>query len=98
MTEALTLLKQDLHISTGALDQLLTSMVTAAEDYIRDEGIVLDLSKSGDLFLLVQYAAFLYRSRAGTGAALSPVQEMPRPLRWALNNRLMQQRGGDADG
>lgn len=98
MTEALTLLKQDLHISTGAMDDYLANMIVASEEYIRDEGVRLDLAQTGDLMLLVQYAAFLYRSRAGTGAALSPVTEMPRPLRWALNNRLMQQKGGDSYG
>lgn len=94
---ALSLLKADLHISTSAVDGLLQTVLDSAEDRIRKEGIDLDASETGDLMILVEYAAFLYRSRSGTGGANNPVQVMPRPLRWALNNRLFSQKGAVSD-
>lgn len=88
--EILTVLKIDLQVSSAALDMYLEPLISAAKDYITTEGIHLSDSYS-DSMLVEMYAAYLYRRRREENA------RMPRMLRWALNNRLMQQRGS-ADG
>lgn len=88
--EILTVLKIDLQVSSAALDVYLEPLISAAKDYITTEGIHLSDSYS-DSMLVEMYAAYLYRRRREENA------QMPRMLRWALNNRLMQQRGS-ADG
>lgn len=88
--EILTVLKIDLQVSSAALDVYLEPLISAAKDYITTEGIHLSDSYS-DSMLVEMYAAYLYRKRREDNA------QMPRMLRWALNNRLMQQRGS-ADG
>ena len=88
----LTALKVDLQISTDAADsQYFLPLIQSAKEYIATEGIVLDETNEGDGMLVVMYAAYLYRSRnSDTG--------MPRMLRYALNNRLFEQKGKtDAD-
>ena len=81
-------LKIDLHISSDALDSYLLDKIHAAEEYIKTEGITLDLANKGDSDLVEMYAAYLYRERRNTGDS----SKMPRMLRWALNNRLFQQK------
>lgn len=88
--EILTVLKIDLQVSSAALDVYLEPLISAAKDYITTEGIHLSDNYS-DSMLVEMYAAYLYRKRREDNA------QMPRMLRWALNNRLMQQRGS-ADG
>lgn len=88
--EILMVLKIDLQVSSAALDVYLEPLISAAKDYITTEGIHLSDSYS-DSMLVEMYAAYLYRRRREENA------QMPRMLRWALNNRLMQQRGR-ADG
>lgn len=88
--EILTVLKIDLQVSSAALDVYLEPLISAAKDYITTEGIHLSDSYS-DSMLVEMYAAYLYRRRREENT------QMPRMLRWALNNRLMQQRGR-ADG
>ena len=88
--EILTVLKIDLQVSSAALDVYLEPLISAAKDYITTEGIHLSDSYS-DSMLVEMYAAYLYRRRREENT------QMPRMLRWALNNRLMRQRGR-ADG
>lgn len=88
--EILTVLKIDLQVSSAALDVYLEPLISAAKDYITTEGIHLSDNYS-DSMLVEMYAAYLYRKRREDNA------QMPRMLRWALNNRLLQQRGS-ADG
>lgn len=87
-SERLKLVKADLNISTGARDDYLLSILSAAKDFIATEGITLKTDSYGDDLLLVMYTAYLYRQRNEKNTA------MPRMLRWALNNRLMEQKGG----
>lgn len=86
METRLKLLKLDLQISTAAIDELLTQMLNAAEQFITREGISLDKTSAEDTQLVVMYAAYLYRKRREENVA------MPRMLRWALNNRLLSQK------
>lgn len=86
-SERLKLLKADLNISTNARDDYLIMILSAARNFIATEGITLSEEDTGDDMLLIMYAAYLYRHRQDKSNA------MPRMLRWALNNRLMQEKG-----
>lgn len=90
-SELLTILKIDLQVSSPALDSYLTGLIGAAKEYITTEGITLTDS-AGDGQLVVMYAAYLYRRRREENVA------MPRMLRWAMNNRLFEQKAGEAGG
>lgn len=82
--EILKILKVDLQISAGLLDEYLGTLIASAKKYITREGI--DLTESVDDALLVEmYAAYLYRKRRED-------VPMPRMLRWNLNNRLFSQK------
>lgn len=79
-------LKVDLQISASALDDYLLSLIATAKERIDTEGIKLTESE-GDGMLVCEYAAYLYRQRR------EPAMAMPRSLRWALNNRLLAEKG-----
>lgn len=82
--EILKILKADLQISAGLLDEYLKTLIASAKKYITREGI--DLTESVDDALLVEmYAAYLYRKRRED-------VPMPKMLRWNLNNRLFSQK------
>lgn len=87
-SERLVLLKADLEIipANTSKDEYLSTLLTAADEYIATEGIELTDSV-GDAQLAVMYAAYLYRKRAVN-------EPMPRMLRYALNNRLFAQKMG----
>ena len=57
-----------------------------AKKFILKEGIALTNSQD-DALLVEMYAAYLYRKRK------EQQNEMPRMLRWALNNRLFSEKG-----
>lgn len=89
MTDApllLKALKVDLGITTHAFDDRLLDRLAQARELITTEGAVLTDSQ-GDRELVVMYAAYLWRERA-SGA------DMPRMLRYALNNRILNQKAG----
>lgn len=82
--EIMEILKVDLGISAEAYDKYLKNMIESAEAAISREGIKLQ-NNTEDNMLIEMYAAYLYRKRKeGT--------EMPRQLRWLLNNRLFDQK------
>lgn len=85
-TERLQVLKSDLQMITAANDVYLNSLLKAAEKAIQREGVIIVDSPDIDM-AVIQYAAYLFRRRAGTDTA------MPRFLRWSLNNILMSQKG-----
>lgn len=86
-TEAkLTLLKQDLQMLTSANDELLKGLIAVAETAIEREGIELVEGDSDIEMTVIQYAAYLFRKRAGDDTS------MPRFLRWRLNNILFEQK------
>lgn len=82
----LPLLKLNLQLTTSAFDGLLTHQLDAAQSLIRREGINLDLDDAEDGLLLVMYASYLYGKRNSN-------EPMPRMLRYALNNRVMSEKG-----
>ena len=84
--DILKILKIDLQISVSALDEYLLFLITSATKFILKEGIALTNSQD-DALLVEMYAAYLYRKRK------EQQNEMPRMLRWALNNRLFSEKG-----
>lgn len=93
----LALLKMDLQISSAAYDKFLEQCLKEAAAYIKTEGITL-LDGPGDQGLVRQYAAYLYRARLQREPSQGNQMGMPRYLRWALNNRLLEQKGGVKNG
>lgn len=94
--DILTMLKIDLQISVVRYDTYLTNIIKLAKAAIIKEGIIFnELVEGGeskgltveDGMLVQMYAAYLYRKRREENAA------MPRSLRYALNNRLLSQKG-----
>jgi hypothetical protein len=93
MDNLLTMLKTDLGIlSTTVYDERLRSYLTSAMDAIRKEGATtISPSSPLDAQLIVMYAAWLWRKR-------DSMEGMPRMLRWQLNNRVLSEKAGGADG
>lgn len=86
--DLIKLIKIDLQLMTSAFDGYLSQLLAAADEMITREGIQLTASAEDDQ-LRIMYTAYLYRKRAGDAP------QMPRMLRWALNNRLFGQKAGD---
>lgn len=84
--EILAILKMDLQISASQYDTYLLNIITLAKAAIAKEGISLEENVE-DGMLVEMYAAYLYRKRKSDNNA------MPRSLRYALNNRLLSQKG-----
>ncbi len=90
----LELLKQDLQIITNKRpdlqhlakrDEYLESLLASAKSFLAREGIK-ETDSDEYQTINVQYAAYLFRKRAGEATA------MPRYLRWEMNNLLMYQK------
>lgn len=100
----LTMLKQSLEIITDFMDaeakaskdQELKWYIDTAQEYITTEGIHLE-DTIGDAMLQVMYAMWLYDKRKTTGSKYTSyyIQNMPRMLRWNLNNRLFKEKATD---
>ena len=86
--DIMEILKVDLQVSSSALDLYLLVLITSARAYIAQEGITLE-DTAQDAMLVEMYAAYLYRRRREENV------QMPRMLRWALNNRLFSQKGAE---
>lgn len=85
--EKLSVLKQDLQQMTTANDALLMNLLRQAKSAIETEGITLIEGDIESDMMVIQYAAYLFRKRA------APETEMPRFLRWNMNNMLFRQKG-----
>lgn len=83
---ALALLKADLglYTVTGPVESLLKSKLASAQNKLFKHGITIDTADGDDLDLLVMYAAWLYRKRAGS-------ELMPPMLRAAINDHKVTQ-------
>ena len=100
----LTMLKQGLEIITDYMDEEsksaknleLMQYIETAEVFIEREGIVLE-DTVRDQMLVSMYAMWLYDKRKTTGSKYTSyyIQNMPRMLRYNLNNRLLQQKVRD---
>ncbi len=84
----LDLLKREIMaLGSSVYDPLLIANLHTAEEFIKREGIVLNLDTSDeDNRLVVGYAAWLWRQRE------NPEMEMPRWLRYNLNNKIFSQK------
>ena len=87
MTDAdkLAMLKIDLGITNDHYNERLKQYLTFAANEIKREGIKLLADDLTDDNLQIMYAAWMWRKRQDG-------DEMPRMLRYALNNRLMSQK------
>lgn len=86
ITSILKSLKVDLGIlRTTAYDERLTEIIKSSFQMITREGATLDVSNDDDAQLVVMYSAWTWRKR-DTG------EGMPRMLRWALNNRILDEK------
>lgn len=86
--------KFNLTIMGTAWDAYLQNLIEVAKKLIEREGITLDTSSVEDCNLIIMYAAYLYRKRVDTdaqGYRIGTVN-MPRMLRYALNNRLFSEK------
>ena len=72
---------------TSSNDSFLSSLLDAAATAIQREGITLVENDMDIDMAVIQYAAYLFRKRAGSETS------MPRFLRWSLNNILISQKG-----
>lgn len=81
----LAILKKDLQQLNSVNDELLKILLSQAEAAILREGISLEDDIESEM-AVIQYAAYLFRKRAGTDTA------MPRFLRLQLNNMLFSQK------
>lgn len=87
----LQMLKTDLGITTTAYDTRFLQLIDSAKEYIEAEGASLDLTKVEDMQLVKMYADYLWRRRDSQSG-------MPRMLRFALNNKVLGQKAGEANG
>ena len=84
-TDKLAMLKIDLGITNDHYNERLKQYLTFAANEIKREGIKLLADDLTDDNLQIMYAAWMWRKRQDG-------DEMPRMLRYALNNRLMSQK------
>lgn len=90
--EMLELVKLDLGELNSDKDILIGETIEAAKEYIQIEGVTLDMDNAADADLVRMYAAYLFRKRASDKAdGVGNVGQMPRMLRWALNNRVFKE-------
>ena len=96
--QRLSMLKMDLQLLTTSNDPFLTHLLGVGEAAINREGIEDDGSADYDA-VVIEYAAYLFRKRAGSTKPYSggtgSETSMPRFLRYKLNNLLMSQKAGD---
>lgn len=89
----LMLLKKDLQMLTDANDEYLSTLLQYAEKAIIREGIQYDENNIEHRMVKIQYAAYLFRKRA----AQNQETNMPRYLRFELNNLIVSQKGKTND-
>ena len=90
----LAMLKNNLEILTTFMDESsveridaeLLQYIQTSATFINREGITLDLEDISDNMLVVMYSAWLYEKRK------DPTAQMPRMLRYNLNNRLFSEK------
>lgn len=88
----LALLKANVSaIGSTLYDDLFLSLLTSAVSMIEREGITLDMDSQEDNNLIVGYATWLFQQRE------DPAMQMPRWLRYNLNNKVLQQKAVNAD-
>ena len=88
----LALLKANVSaIGSTLYDDLFLSLLNSSVSMIEREGITLDMDSQEDNNLIVGYATWLFQQRE------QPDMQMPRWLRYNLNNKVLQQKAVNAD-
>lgn len=78
-------------IGSTLYDDLFTSLLTSAVSMIEREGIALDMDAQEDNQIIVGYATWLFQQRE------QPDMQMPRWLRYNLNNKVLHQKAVNGD-
>lgn len=87
----LALLKANVSaIGSTLYDDLFLSLLNSSVSMIEREGITLDIGSAEDNNLIVGYATWLFQQRE------QPDMQMPRWLRYALNNKVLHQKAVSA--
>lgn len=73
-------------IGSTLYDDLFLSLLNSSVSMIEREGITLDMGSAEDNYLIVGYATWLFQQRE------QPDMQMPRWLRYALNNKVLHQK------
>jgi glutathione synthase/RimK-type ligase-like ATP-grasp enzyme len=89
MTDAdkLIILKKDLQMISNTNDEYLSKLLEFSKALMIQEGINYIQDDIGCEMINIHYAAYLFRRRGGSET------NMPRFLRWELNNLLFSQKG-----
>ena len=89
MTDAdkLIILKKDLQMISNTNDEYLSKLLEFSKALMIQEGIHYIQDDIGCEMINIHYAAYLFRRRGGSET------NMPRFLRWELNNLLFSQKG-----
>ena len=93
--DAMTLLQADLNMRNAPEGRVaqLQQLLDVATSRIEKYGITLDREDDSDIYLQVEYAAWLYRRRAQADAAI-----MPTYLNHDLKDRLVAEKARVTDG
>ena len=85
MTMALELFKLDLGISHSKRDRYFLQLLKSAENEIKGKGISINLEKSDDLLLVVDFALWRYRKRT---------EDVPlsKNIRQRIRDRIVKER------
>lgn len=95
-TEALTLVKARIGISSHVRDGLLQATINAVIDELENQqGLALDMSSAAHLMFVVDFATWRYQSVAEKG--VSGALPMPRHLQYRLHNLILSAAGGATD-
>lgn len=89
----LVILKKNLQMISSAYDDFLSHLIQQSKSLIAQEGITLVEDDINCDMLVIDYAAYLFRRRAATTPAES---QMPRFLRYNLNQMLFKQKTSEA--
>lgn len=87
----LPLFKNDLGISFNTMDEYFIKFLSSRQSELEDKGIILDAEKIDDVFLLTDYAAWMYRKRT----ADVPLAEN---LKCRIRNRIIKNRASFPEG
>lgn len=90
MDNLLKLFKIDLGITHNLRDEYFDVLLASAKSEIESKGITLDLNEAEDIFLVLDYASWLYRKRQEN-------VPLSRNVQFRLHNRIIKEAGKNAE-
>lgn len=90
MDNLLKLFKIDLGITHNLRDEYFDVLLASAKGEIESKGITLDLNEAEDIFLVLDYASWLYRKRQEN-------VPLSRIVQFRLHNRIIKEAGKNAE-